>query len=198
MKQTGAKRIMPNLKVIEGGRNAPVGPYLARKRPPVAGLKLVLNEYQQKTDALRHREVYQGVKIEVWQTAESRGTISASFYTLRHYIVDGQHKQTRKSGFARVDDALRSVRARAHDIPTPRRKRKSPRREIPAKHEAKILESLLSDGLEASCPVCDKAVSRDFMGLSAHLKAHVRKGLITEQEKKTIQSRLQWRRHKVN
>lgn len=44
--------------------------------------------------------------------------------------------------------------------------------------------------LQASCPVCDHVVSRCYMGLLAHLSAHVRAGLITKDERRAIMGRL--------
>lgn len=38
------------------------------------------------------------------------------------------------------------------------------------------------------CPVCEKEVALKLLGINSHLKAHVRKGLITEADKIIIRA----------
>lgn len=161
-------------------------------------------------DRLRHRQIYRGFKIEVWETKESCGTAKPVFYTVRYNLSAQKPQPARGRPFYTVDRALEFVRRkvdRRRIFLDAAPKEKKQRREIkkyqpPQPRDPERLETLLAaasamDGLDASCPVCEQVISRNGYALHTHLTPHVRKGLITPEQKKEIHSRLMIRRRKV-
>lgn len=209
---------MPHLRLVKGRGSAQErGPYLVRESasqppdlrllPPGGGARIV--------DLRRHRETYKGFKIEVWQVAASCGTARPRFYCLRYNLDAKTPTPLRdKSEFSELDAAIRHIRRRADrwrylldkrpQIAEPathtRRRRRThamPVYKAPEQLGPPITISDITDHVSldaAPCPACDKIVSRTFTGLSAHLNAHVRKRLITLDQKREIMGRLVNRR----
>lgn len=178
-------------------------------------IRLAKAPKQHRLGQLVETEISDGILIEVFQTG------IRSFYVRTSNATPNQHggqKRREKGALPTKVAALMYGRMRARerrrfadrhparpeDQPLrhkrPRRRRYLATADVTEVMMPVIEQAIARDaarevqGTEASCPVCTRIVARDNMALHSHLMAHVRKKLITREQKKEIQASLQRKR----